>query len=154
MDVLAANRLAVALSPHMAPGVNRLRALFTDPGARDLHPDWEEGTAGVVAQLRAVLGSDTDDPRLTELVGQLSLKSERFRTLWARQDIHRREGATARLNHPQVGELSLHRDKLAITGTDELLLVIYQAEPGSPSAQALDLLGSLAVSDDLHRQAR
>ncbi|MFI5611715.1 helix-turn-helix transcriptional regulator [Amycolatopsis sp. NPDC051903] len=141
MDVLAANRLAVALSPHMAPGVNRLRALFTDPEAPRLHPDWAQGTADVVAQLRAVIGGDTDDPRLTELVGELSLTSDRFRKLWARHDIHRREGAATLLNHPQLGELSLQREKLAVTGTN-LLVVVYHAEPWSAAAQSLALLGS------------
>jgi transcriptional regulator with XRE-family HTH domain len=68
-DVLAANRLAQALSPLMAPGVNRLIALFTDPAARDYHPDWEQGTAAIVAQLRAEAGPDIDDPRLSALVG-------------------------------------------------------------------------------------
>jgi len=143
MDVLAANRMAVALSPHMAPGVNRLRALFTDPEATRLHPDWEPGTAEVVAQLRAAVGADIDDPRLAELIGELSLKSERFRQLWARHDISARRSVTTRLDHPQLGELVLHRDKLAITGTDGLLLVIYHAEPGSSTAEALALLGSL-----------
>jgi transcriptional regulator with XRE-family HTH domain len=144
MDVLAANQLAIALSPHMAPGVNRLRALFTDPEARQLHPDWDQGTADAVAQLRAVIGSDTDDPRLAELIGELSLTSERFRKLWARHDIRRREGAATLLNHPQVGELILHREKLAVTGTS-LLVVVYHAEPGSPAAEALALLGSLTA---------
>jgi hypothetical protein len=70
-DVLAANHLAQALSPLMAPGVNRLIALFSNPAARDYHPDWEQGTADVVAQLRAEAGADTDDPRLAALVGEL-----------------------------------------------------------------------------------
>ncbi|QUQ67017.1 helix-turn-helix domain-containing protein [Kutzneria sp. CA-103260] len=146
MDVLAANPLAVALSPHLAPGCNRLRALFTDPEARRVHPDWEQGTAEVVAQLRAVIGGDTEDPRLAELIGELSLASERFRRLWARHDIRRRRSATTRLSHPQVGELILHRDKLAVTGTDNLVIVVYHAEPGTPSAQALALLGSLITA--------
>ncbi|MFF7169214.1 MULTISPECIES: MmyB family transcriptional regulator [Streptomyces] len=66
---------------------------------------WEQVTAGVVAQLRAAAGADADDPRLTQLVGELSLKSERFRRLWARHDVRRREGAMTRLRHPQAGEL-------------------------------------------------
>jgi transcriptional regulator with XRE-family HTH domain len=147
LDVLAANRLAIALSPHMAPGVNRLRALFTDPVARRLHPDWEQGTAGVVAQLRAAVGGDTDDPRLAQLVGELSLKSERFRSLWGRHDVRRWEGATTRLTHPRVGELELRREKLAVAGSDGLLLVVHHAEPGTPSADALALLGSLSATD-------
>ena len=152
-DVLAANPLAVALSPHLAPGSNRLRSLFTDPEAQRIHPDWDQGTADVVAQLRAVIGDDTDDPRLAELIGELSLTSERFRKLWARHDIRRRQSATTRLNHPQLGELTLHRDKLAITGTDNLVLVIYHPEPDTLSAEALNLLAFLTTTDHQLREA-
>jgi transcriptional regulator with XRE-family HTH domain len=144
-DVLAANPLAEALSPLMAPGVNRLIALFTDPAARDYHPDWEQGTAAMVAQLRAEAGADTDDPRLSSLVGELSLKSERFRKLWARHDVRRGESDTSVIRHPRVGDLQLRREKLAIAGTDGLLLTVYHADPGSRSADALALLGSLTA---------
>jgi transcriptional regulator with XRE-family HTH domain len=136
-DVLAANVLAVALSPLMAPGTNRLRVLFTDPAAREYHPDWAENTAGVVAQLRAETGTDTGDPRLAELIDELSRASARFRDLWARHDVHRGGSATSIIHHPRVGELSLRREKLAVLGADGLQLVMYHAEPGSPSAEAL-----------------
>ena len=59
----------------------------------------------MVAQLRAEAGAGTDDPRLEALVGEMSLKSERFRRLWARHDVRQGESATARIRHPQVGEL-------------------------------------------------
>jgi transcriptional regulator with XRE-family HTH domain len=133
-DVLAANAPAEALSPHMAAGVNRLRALFTDPAARDLHPDWADGTADLVAQLRAAGG---DDPRLTALVAELSAASDRFRQLWERHEVRPRTGATTRLRHPELGELELYREKLAVLGAGDLVLVIYHAEPGSPSAAKL-----------------
>jgi transcriptional regulator with XRE-family HTH domain len=145
-DVLAANRLAEALSPLMAPGANRLIALFTDPAARDYHPDWEQGTAVMVAQLRAEAGADIDDPRLSALVGELSLKSERFRKLWARHDIRRGESALGVIRHPRVGDLRLRREKFVIAGTDGLILVMYHADPGSRSADALAMLGSLAAA--------
>lgn len=141
-DVLAANHLARVLSPLMAPGVNRLRALFTDPAARDYHPDWEPGTAVLVAQLRAEVGTDTDDPRFQSLIGELSVKSERFRQLWARHDVHRGSSDTSLVRHPQAGDLELYREKLVIAGADGLLLVMYHAEPGSKSAHALELLGT------------
>jgi transcriptional regulator with XRE-family HTH domain len=146
-DVLAANPLAEALSPLMAPGVNRLVALFTDPAAQEYHPDWEQGTTAVVAQLRADAGADANDARLGSLVGELSLKSDRFRKLWARHDVRRGESATSLIRHPRVGDLHLYREKLAIAGTDGLVLTIYHAEPGSHSADALVLLGSLAATD-------
>jgi len=146
-DVLAANHLAQALSPLMAPGVNRLVALFTDPAARDYHPDWQEGSAALVAQLRAEAGADADDPRLRALIGELSVKSERFRRLWARHDVRRGRSAASVIRHPRVGDLQLRREKFVIAGTDGLILTIYHADPGSHSADALALLGSLTATD-------
>lgn len=142
-DVLAANPLAAALSPLMRPGTNRLIALFTDPEAALYHPDWEQNTAGIVAQLRAEVGTDTDDERFQALVGELSLKSERFRQLWARHDVRRGGSDTGLIHHPQVGDLELRREKYAILGTDGLQMVVYHAQPGSKSAEGLALLGAL-----------
>jgi transcriptional regulator with XRE-family HTH domain len=146
LNVLAANPMARVLSPNMRPGVNRLQAAFLDPAERDLHDDWEEATGAAVGQLRAAMGTETDDPRMAALVGELSIKSERFRRLWARQDIVRRAGGPARLHHPEVGRLELHREKLIVAGTDDLVLVIYHADPGTASAQALALLETIAAS--------
>ena len=143
-DVLAANSLAVALSPNLRVGENRIRAVFLDPAEQELYPDWEHATARLVAGFRESVGGDTEDPRFVQLVGELSLGSDRFRRLWARHDIHSREGAPTRLRHPQVGEFTLSREKLAVGGADGQILVIYHAVPGSDSAEKLALLGSLA----------
>ncbi|GGZ66972.1 helix-turn-helix domain-containing protein [Streptomyces echinoruber] len=147
-DVLAVNRLAAALSPNYAPGVNLLRAVFLDPAERDLRDDWEETTREAVATLRARVGPDVDHPRLRELVGELSVRSDRFRSLWARHDVLPRRGLVRRLNHPRVGALELRSDKLTVDGTDGLTLVVFHAEPGSRSAELLRILGSLAASPD------
>ncbi len=144
-DVLAANRLAFALSPNLQVGRNRLRAVFGDPAEKALYPDWELATVALVAGFRRSVGSDVDDPGFVQLVGELSLSSDRFRRLWARHDVVSFEGGPARLDHPQVGELTLSREKLAITGTDGQLLVIYHAEPATSSAEKLALLASLAA---------
>ena len=147
-DVLAANRLATALSPSIRPGENRLRSVFLDEDERDLHPDWEQTTAGMVASFRASVGSETDDPRIAQLVGELSLVSEPFRRLWARHDVKPLAGAPTRMRHPQVGTLELRREKLTIGDSGGQLLVIYHAEPGSESARSLALLGSLAATEE------
>jgi transcriptional regulator with XRE-family HTH domain len=96
IDVLAANPLATALSPICAPGVNIVRAVFLDPAVRERFRDWERRTENTVAALRALVGADLDDPALTALVGELSLKSERFRRLWARHDVRPRTSARPR----------------------------------------------------------
>ncbi|MFD7132028.1 helix-turn-helix domain-containing protein [Streptomyces sp. NPDC059894] len=140
-DVLASNRLAVALSPRLQPGYNRLRSLLLDPEEQTFQQDWARSTAGFVAAFRKSVGDDIDNPRFVELVGELSLSSERFRALWARHDVRGLDGGTTTVNHPVVGELRLHRDKLPV---DDLLLVLYYADQGSESEEKLRLLASTA----------
>jgi transcriptional regulator with XRE-family HTH domain len=140
-DVLAANRLAVALSPRLQPGYNRLRSLLLDPEEQAFQQDWTRSTEGFIAAFRKSIGDDVDSPRFVELVGELALSSERFRTLWARHDIRSLEGGTTTVNHPVVGELRLHRDKLPV---GDLLLVLYYADQGSESDEKLRLLASMA----------
>lgn len=143
-DVLASNALAVALSPRLRPGQNRLRSLLLDPEEQAFQANWAESSAGFVAAFRESVGDDIDDPRFVELVGELSLSSGRFRELWARHDVRKLEGNTAAVNHPLVGELHLHRDKLPVDG---LLLVLYYADVGSESAEKLELLASMVEAD-------
>jgi transcriptional regulator with XRE-family HTH domain len=140
-DVLASNRLAVALSPRLQPGYNRLRSLLLDPEEQAFQQDWTRSTEGFIAAFRKSIGDDIDNPRFVELVGELALSSERFRTLWARHDVRGLEGGTTTVNHPVVGELHLHRDKLPV---EDLLLVLYYADQGSQSDEKLRLLASLA----------
>ncbi|HVV19748.1 MAG TPA: helix-turn-helix transcriptional regulator [Pseudonocardiaceae bacterium] len=140
-DVLASNQLAVALSPRLRPGYNRLRSLLLDPEEQAFQQDWMRSTEGFVAAFRKSVGDDLDNPRFVELVGELALSSERFRTLWARHDVRGLDGGTATVNHPVVGELRLHRDKLPVDG---VLLVLYYADQGSESDEKLRLLASMA----------
>jgi transcriptional regulator with XRE-family HTH domain len=146
-DVLAANARATALSPSMRPGENRLRSMFLDPAERDLYPDWQKAIVGLIASFRASIGPAADDPRIAQLVGELSLASEPFRKLWARHDVRALAGGAVTMNHPEVGPLELWREKLPIGDSGGQLLVLYHAEPGSDSAAALDRLADgLAAS--------
>ena len=145
LDVLAANPLATALSPNVRVGENRLRSVFLDPAEQALHPDWERTAPRLVAGFRNRIGADVDDPRVVQLVGELSLASDDFRRAWARHDVKPVQSRLIRMDHPQVGELQLGMAKLAIEGTDGLMLVIYHAEPGTPTAERLALLASLAA---------
>jgi transcriptional regulator with XRE-family HTH domain len=139
-DVLAVNELGMAFSPRLRVGENRLRSLILDPEEQAFHKDWDGSAAGFIAAFRESIGDDIDNPRFIELVGELSLASGRFRELWARHDVKPLEGGTTTVNHPAVGELVLHRDKLPVDG---LILVLYYANEGSESAEKLALLGSL-----------
>ncbi|MGA4727153.1 MmyB family transcriptional regulator [Micromonospora taraxaci] len=145
LDVLFANPLATALAPIFSAGVNLLRAVFLDPSVPTLYPALTAVAANAVAGLRAQVGTETDDPRLTELVDELTAGSERFRRLWARHDVSARAGGGLRVfHHPQVGELELRYEKFTISGTTQSL-VVYHAEPGSASARTLARLAVPAV---------
>ncbi|MFI2485914.1 helix-turn-helix domain-containing protein [Promicromonospora kroppenstedtii] len=147
-DVLAVNRLAEALSPTLRVGRNRLRDLFLDPAEQAMHPDWPDVAPKIVARFREAVGTDTDE-RAERLVGELSLASERFRTLWARHDVNLGRPHVTRMLHPQVGELELDMEKLSIAGTDRQMVVLLHAAPDSPSGERLALLASLAASADV-----
>lgn len=136
MDVLAANPLAVALTPMYRPGGNLVRAFFLDPDVRRLHPAWERLAGPVAATLRT-LATEDDDGDLHELVEEVSAQSEEFRRLWARHDARRTTGAPKRFHHPVAGDLDLRREAMALHGADRQTLVVYHAEPGTASEEAL-----------------
>jgi transcriptional regulator with XRE-family HTH domain len=140
-DVLASNELAAALSPRLRPGYNRLRSLLLDPEEQAFQENWTRSAEGFIAAFRKLVGDDIDNPRFVELVGELAMASERFRTLWARHDVRGLDGGTTTVNHPVLGQLRLHRDKLPVEG---VLLVMYYADQGSESEEKLRLLASLA----------
>jgi hypothetical protein len=98
-----------------------------------------------VAIMRAEAGRDPHDRGLQDLVGELSTRSETFRALWGAHDVRTHGTGTKRFHHPEVGELTLAYEELAITAEPGLILMVYTAEPGSPSAQRLRILTSLAA---------
>jgi transcriptional regulator with XRE-family HTH domain len=142
LDVLAANRIARALSPGFARGRNFLSWRLLDPAARDLYIDWDEATDVAVSGLREAAGSDPDDQRVRSLVDELSAASERFRELWARADVGYRADVI-HMRHPLVGDLYLHPNRFNIPHSGGQHMLTYRAEPGSDSAKALDALRSL-----------
>jgi len=144
MHILAANLLAVALSPALCAGANAVRAVFTDPAMRSLYDDWEDAARSTVARLRVLVGRDLDDPPLCELVRDLSEQSAEFRDLWARHDIEVSAARARVYHHPVVGRLELQPELLAIGGTDGQILYIRHAEPGSVSERRLSRLADLA----------
>lgn len=126
-DCLASNRKAQALSANFAPGHNLARQIFLDPAEHELHLDWDDVTAGVVAGLRQVAGGAVPDPRLHALVEELSAASPRFQALWVRGDVGYRPAGISHLRHPLVGDLHLHRNRLSIPDSDGQHLQIYHA---------------------------
>jgi transcriptional regulator with XRE-family HTH domain len=144
-DILAANELAPSLSPRLVAGKNQLLDLFLDPAEQALHLDLDGTLRCYVSSLRQAVGPDSDDQRLIELVGELSVASPRFRELWSRHDVKSQQGALVRFDHPRVGELALYRERLSIAGADDLALMLYHADPGSENAEKLALLASMTL---------
>jgi len=145
-DVLAANRLAQVLNPGFVPGRNLLSHVFLDPEGREYYLDWEEIAEGGVAGLRASAGADPDDPHLTALVGELSVKSEDFRRMWARHDVRARLGGRKRYNNPFIGLIGLSYETFTVNAAPSQTLFVFHADPGSDDEHSLDLLAELAAS--------
>ena len=124
---------------------NLARFQFLDPASRDFYPDWERFAQMCVGIMRAEAGRDPHDRGLQDLVGELSTQSETFRRLWADHNVRTHGAGTKRFHHPVVGELNLAYEELAITAEPGLVLMVYTAEPGSPSAERLRLLASWAA---------
>lgn len=146
-DILASNPLAVALNPGFADGSNMLRYVFLEPSAREAYAEWDAVAAETVATLRAAMGTyvDEDDPTLTDLVGELSLKSEDFRRFWARQEVRAKQPGSKRFTNPLVGPIALEYEAFTVTGLEGQTLIVYHAEPGTPDAQALTLLAAIVA---------
>ncbi|MEU3840956.1 helix-turn-helix transcriptional regulator [Streptomyces sp. NPDC028635] len=145
MEVLAWNTLADALNgfSRMAPEERCVpRQVFLDPAGRELYPEWHAVAAQTVAHLRLSAGLHADDPELCALVGELSLKSEDFRRLWADHEVAECAWGVKKIHHPVTGLLTLPYETLVLPADPDLTVVVYTPEPGSESAQRLALLGS------------
>ncbi|MGV4982492.1 helix-turn-helix domain-containing protein [Streptomyces sp. NPDC001709] len=145
-EILAWNRMAAALFGDWAelPAAERnwARLVFLRPDYRDLFLDWEQKAIDIVCALRMDAGCYPDDPKLSALVGELSVKSEEFRRLWATHDVKEKTHGVKHLHHPLVGDLSLNFESFRLTDDSDQSLITYHAEPDSPSADSLRLLAS------------
>jgi transcriptional regulator with XRE-family HTH domain len=146
LDVLGANNLGRAVfSPLFDTAAaipNVARFMFLDPAAQTFYVGWEDHAANTVALLRTEAGRDPYDRALTDLIGELSTRSELFRTWWAAHNVRLHRSGPKYLHHPVVGALDLAYESMELTADPGLRLNAYSAEPGSPSAQSLNLLAS------------
>jgi transcriptional regulator with XRE-family HTH domain len=123
------------------------RLVFLDPASRDFYPDWDAVAEETVGYLRMYAGRYPDDPELTELIGELSIRSPEFREHWARHDVKDKTFGTKTQHHTLVGDITVQYETLQPPGEPDQLLVTYTVEPGSTSEQNLRLLASWTAAD-------
>ncbi|MFE6526684.1 helix-turn-helix transcriptional regulator [Streptomyces sp. NPDC057794] len=144
-DILVANDLAAALYSDFSQRDNVLRMLFLDPAAKSFYRNPERARHRAVADLQQTAAQTPDDPRILELVGELAVRSADFRSLWAREYTQVPPYDVKRMHHSAVGDLELRYEALIIRSAPGQQLIVLQAEPDSPSADALTLLGSISA---------
>ncbi|GAA3954799.1 helix-turn-helix transcriptional regulator [Actinoplanes auranticolor] len=154
-DILAGNALGLALYAPMvtaspARPVNSMRFMFLDPHAQAFYAQWPQVARSAVAALRTAAARHPDDRQLMNLIGELSMRSEPFRGWWAAQDVYVHRHGTKRYSHPAIGELELAFEVLELAGDDNLTVVTYSAEPGTPSGDGLELLATWAATSRDH----
>ncbi|MFB7309778.1 helix-turn-helix transcriptional regulator [Streptomyces sp. NPDC056192] len=149
MDVLAWNALGdavVGFSRMPAAARNMPRQVFLEPAARELYPEWAAVAAETVSHLRLDAGLHPTDRQLATLVGELSLRSEDFRRLWADHQVKSKTYGVKRIRHPVAGELTLPYETLALPGDPDQSLVVYTPEPDTETAERIALLASWAAA--------
>ena len=146
-DVLAGNELADALFGWDGkPRDNLLELVFLCPEGRDLYQDWDDVARNSVAAFRLAHGQDPGDPRVRAVLSRLLAGSDSFTRLWRENDARAKQATTKRFAHPDVGPITLTSQVFDVRAAPGQELVVYHAEPGSPSADALGLIGALAAT--------
>lgn len=157
MDIVAANALGFALYSEMYRGTSRpanhSRFIFLDSRSHDFYPDWERAASVNVAILRRDAGRSPHDEQLAALVGELSMRSEDFRTRWAAHDVRRHYAGHKQFHHPVVGLLELTFQTIELEDDPGHSITVYPAVPGSPSDEKLRLLATWAATENIVRLA-
>lgn len=150
MDVLAWNPMAAALLTDFSQLPEKQRnyawLIFSDPAMKELHADWERTAHACVAMLRMEAGRSRQDQRMAHLVGELSMADSDFRHWWAEHHVTTRSKGSKTLRHPLVGDLTLDWDAFACVDDPDQQLVVWTAEPGTPSHDGLRILASWATA--------
>ena len=145
-DILAWNAAADALYQDFGrfrPAErNYTRLLFLDPVIRSLYVDWERAARISAALLRMETAGNPDDPRLTSLVGELSVRSPEFRDWWNGRIVSGAVSGRKNYRHPLVGALTLDCDTWLSPEDPDVTLMVLTAEPGTTEDSALRILSS------------
>jgi transcriptional regulator with XRE-family HTH domain len=145
LDIMAGNSLATALHSGFEKFDNLARMVFVDPAGRDFYQEWERAAHSCVAEIRAAYGHDPESARIAEVVAELSARSAEFAALWQLHDVKGKSQEGKHLKHPQVGDLHIKFAAFTVNGAPHQQLVVYQAEPASPTATAFETLRSLST---------
>ena len=152
LDMLCANQLGHALYSEMYVDprrpANHARFIFLDPRATDFFVDWDRVAHDAVGILRAEAGRDPYDRGLSDLIGELSTRSDEFRVRWAAHNVRFHRTGAKRIHHPVVGDLELSYETMELSADDGLSVAIFTAEPGSAAQHALDLLASWTATPE------
>ena len=149
-DVLAGNALGEALFSGFPFTRNLVEKVFLDPGSRSFYADWDEAASNTVAGLRLLEGAAPHHPRIRAVVADLLARSPEFARMWKENRARGKRIESKRLIHPEVGPLTLHMLTFDVRSAPGQQLVVYQADPGTPTADALTLLGTLAATTTEH----
>ncbi|GHD52537.1 XRE family transcriptional regulator [Mycetocola manganoxydans] len=149
-DLVAFNSLGRALLAPMLNDptnqANNARFTFLSPASRNFYPDWENGADSLVASMRSAAGKNPHDKDLTDLIGELVTRSDAFRQRWAAHDVRFHRSGKKRIHHPDVGDLEFEFEGMELPGTPGWMLYAYTTQPGSPTEERVQLLGSLAAT--------
>ncbi|WP_327432815.1 helix-turn-helix transcriptional regulator [Streptomyces sp. NBC_01236] len=145
LDIMAANSLAMALHSGFDRFDNLARMVFVDPAGREFYQEWERAAHSCVAELRAAYGHDPESARIAEVVAELSAQSEEFAGIWKMHEVKSKSQEGKHLKHPEVGDLYIKFAAFTVNGAPHQQLVVYQAEPASPTAAAFETLRAMAA---------
>lgn len=156
MDIIAVNALGRAMQSLAleSPGDGNLaRFAFLDPRAHDFHPNWDKAADITVGILRTEAGRDPYDRELQDLVGELSTRSDEFRTRWGAHDVRQHGAGVKQFVHPVVGELELGYEDLQFVQHPGLTFLVYFPQPGSDSFDRMQLLAAWQATKDAEADA-
>lgn len=148
LDAVATNRLGRALFSEMLDGAqqpaNAARFMFLESRAQTFYREWDAQTRQIVAVLRAEAGRSPYDRQLSDLVGELSTRSDLFRKLWGAHDVREHRTGLKSVHHPVVGDLDLTFQAMDLASDRGLQMIVFSAEPGSTTHERMQLLANWA----------
>ena len=145
-DILITNNLARALFPSLREaGYNNIVAVFSAPTKNRDIERWRSLARGAVAALR--FHGDPADPRLQEIVGDLSMRDADFRAMWADHDAQPLSSGTSPVLVTDFGVGDF--DWQILNVPDGHFMMVWLAAPGTFAAAAFEFLRHKVQSETM-----